>query len=290
MRFSPATSPGGEGARGDRLSPGRGVRAASIRDGGAGSAGARLLPLGGRARASSRAGEAHARRVGMNVVCPSCGQETPAGFPLCANCGAPLAAEAPSAREERKVVTVLFCDLVGFTGRAEAMDPEDVRTFLSGYHERVRHELERYGGTVEKFVGDAVMALFVDLKRTAARALSPRAAHRAHRHRRRADPRRHRRAPAARATRASSSAASTGRTSATRSSRRTTRATQLLRFIARRARGRGRHRLLPVAQEGRGDRRLAERAKASPRCPTTPAWTPTCASATRTASCARTAS
>ena len=67
---------------------------------------------------------------------------------------------APAAREERKVVTVLFCDLVGFTSRAESMDPEDVRAFLSGYHEQVRHELERFGGTVEKFVGDSVMALF----------------------------------------------------------------------------------------------------------------------------------
>ena len=57
-------------------------------------------------------------------------------------------------------MTVLFCDLVGFTGRAESMDPEDVRALLSGYHERVRRELERHGGTVEKFVGDAVMALF----------------------------------------------------------------------------------------------------------------------------------
>ena len=63
-------------------------------------------------------------------------------------------------REERKVVTVLFCDLVGFTARAESMDPEDVRALLSAYHERVRRELERFGGTVEKFVGDAVMALF----------------------------------------------------------------------------------------------------------------------------------
>ena len=94
-----------------------------------------------------------------NIVCPSCGQETPEGFPRCANCGAELVTAA-AAREERKVVTVLFCDLVGFTGRAESMDPEDVRALLSGYHERVRHELERHGGTVEKFVGDAVMALF----------------------------------------------------------------------------------------------------------------------------------
>ena len=64
------------------------------------------------------------------------------------------------ARRERKVVTVVFCDLVGFTARAESLDPEDVEAFLRPYHERVRSELERHGGTVEKFIGDAVMALF----------------------------------------------------------------------------------------------------------------------------------
>ena len=63
-------------------------------------------------------------------------------------------------RRERKVVSVLFCDLVGFTTRAESMDPEDVEALLRPYHERVRSELERHGGTVEKFIGDAVMALF----------------------------------------------------------------------------------------------------------------------------------
>src|SRR5881409_484820 len=75
-------------------------------------------------------------------------------------CGAPLAAAAPGRREERKVVTVLFCDLVGFTSRAEQMDPEDVAAILAPYHARLRAELERFGGTVEKFIGDAVMALF----------------------------------------------------------------------------------------------------------------------------------
>jgi predicted ATPase/class 3 adenylate cyclase len=63
-------------------------------------------------------------------------------------------------RRERKVVTVVFCDLVGFTSQAESMDPEDVEALLTPYHERVRSELERHGGTVEKFIGDAVMALF----------------------------------------------------------------------------------------------------------------------------------
>src|ERR1051325_1771898 len=63
-------------------------------------------------------------------------------------------------RRERKVVTVLFVDLAGFTSRAEVMDPEDVAAMLDPYHERVKDELERRGGTVEKFIGDAVMAVF----------------------------------------------------------------------------------------------------------------------------------
>ncbi|MBM2823535.1 MAG: adenylyl cyclase class-3/4/guanylyl cyclase [Thermoleophilia bacterium] len=93
------------------------------------------------------------------ISCPSCGQENPEGFRLCGMCGASLVAEA-AAREERKVVTVLFCDLVGFTAKAEQLDPEDVRAVLGPYHSRLRAELERHGGTVEKFIGDAVMALF----------------------------------------------------------------------------------------------------------------------------------
>jgi class 3 adenylate cyclase/tetratricopeptide (TPR) repeat protein len=64
------------------------------------------------------------------------------------------------ARRERKVVTILFADLVGFTSRAEEMDPEDVAAELARYQGRVRTELERYGGTVEKFIGDAAMAIF----------------------------------------------------------------------------------------------------------------------------------
>jgi class 3 adenylate cyclase len=63
-------------------------------------------------------------------------------------------------RRERKVVTILFADLVGFTSRAEQMDPEDVEAELDRYHKHVRGELERFGGTVEKFIGDAVMAIF----------------------------------------------------------------------------------------------------------------------------------
>src|SRR4249919_1623160 len=63
-------------------------------------------------------------------------------------------------RAERKTVSVLFADLVGFTARAEALDPEDVEAILAPYHARLRAELQRRGGTVEKFIGDAVMALF----------------------------------------------------------------------------------------------------------------------------------
>jgi class 3 adenylate cyclase/tetratricopeptide (TPR) repeat protein len=94
------------------------------------------------------------------MTCPECGHENPAAARFCSNCGAQLETVAAPAREERKVVTVLFADLVGFTSRAEQMDPEDVRAVLEPYHARLRTELERRGGTVEKFIGDAVMALF----------------------------------------------------------------------------------------------------------------------------------
>ena len=95
------------------------------------------------------------------LTCPACGKELPGEFPFCPFCGAPLT-EQPSApvQEERKVVTVLFCDLVGFTAASEAADPEDVRSRIRPYHARLRQEIERYGGTVEKFIGDAVMAVF----------------------------------------------------------------------------------------------------------------------------------
>src|SRR6266516_7558531 len=93
-------------------------------------------------------------------ACPSCGHANPVGAKFCSECAAPLVASAPTARAERKIVTVLFADLVGFTARAERLDPEDVQAVLAPYHARLRSELERYGGTVEKFIGDAVMALF----------------------------------------------------------------------------------------------------------------------------------
>ena len=91
--------------------------------------------------------------------CPSCQAENPDRQKFCGECGAPLLGSGP-AKEERKVVTVLFTDLVGFTSRSERLDPEDVRAMLSPYYLRLRREIERYGGTVEKFIGDAVMAVF----------------------------------------------------------------------------------------------------------------------------------
>jgi class 3 adenylate cyclase/tetratricopeptide (TPR) repeat protein len=94
------------------------------------------------------------------LVCPSCGRENPEGFRFCGFCTAPLEREFAVEREERKFVSVIFCDLVGFTDRSDRADPEDVRATLRPYHARVRKEIERFGGTVEKFVGDAVMAVF----------------------------------------------------------------------------------------------------------------------------------
>jgi class 3 adenylate cyclase len=93
------------------------------------------------------------------MICPSCGRENADDARFCSQCATPLE-ERAAAREERKVVTCLFCDLVGFTARAESMDPEDVRRLLQPYHARVRGELERFGGThyirgCEALVGEA---------------------------------------------------------------------------------------------------------------------------------------
>src|SRR3954447_12216190 len=94
------------------------------------------------------------------VTCATCGRKNASDARFCNSCGSVLAAAPESRREERKVVTVLFAVLVGFTSRAERMDPEDVRSLLAPYWKHLRDELERFGGTVEKFIGDAVMALF----------------------------------------------------------------------------------------------------------------------------------
>jgi class 3 adenylate cyclase/tetratricopeptide (TPR) repeat protein len=93
------------------------------------------------------------------TVCSRCGRENPDDARFCNSCAAPLAGRE-SRREERKVVSVLFADIVGFTDRAERLDPEDVRALQEPYWEHLRLELQRHGGTVEKFIGDAVVAVF----------------------------------------------------------------------------------------------------------------------------------
>jgi class 3 adenylate cyclase/tetratricopeptide (TPR) repeat protein len=96
-------------------------------------------------------------------VCASCGSTHPPGTRFCGDCGAPLAAATPIAAlpaAERRVVSVLFVDLVGFTSASEGRDAEETRELLTRYFEMSRRTVERYGGTVEKFIGDAVMALW----------------------------------------------------------------------------------------------------------------------------------
>jgi class 3 adenylate cyclase/tetratricopeptide (TPR) repeat protein len=90
--------------------------------------------------------------------CTSCGKENVEDAVFCAYCGTSLSTTAPT--EERRFLTILFADLVGFTAESDEADPEDVRARLIPYHQRVREEIERFDGTVEKLIGDGVMAVF----------------------------------------------------------------------------------------------------------------------------------
>ena len=101
--------------------------------------------------------------------CPSCGAETVAGQAFCTDCGTALSATATPTRrrpderrrgEERRVVSVLFVDVVGWTSAAEQLDPEDLRAAQSDYFAAVRTVIEETGGTLEKYIGDAVLACF----------------------------------------------------------------------------------------------------------------------------------
>ncbi|HEX6655127.1 MAG TPA: adenylate/guanylate cyclase domain-containing protein, partial [Candidatus Limnocylindria bacterium] len=107
----------------------------------------------------------------LQVVCLNCGTPLPAGFSFCTSCGTPVTAlhpasgpgvahQLPQPIAERRLVSVMFCDLVDFTGIAERLDPEEVRDLLSRYFEAAREVTARYGGTIEKFIGDAVMAVW----------------------------------------------------------------------------------------------------------------------------------
>jgi len=92
-------------------------------------------------------------------LCPNCGEENPAKFRLCGFCGTPLAPVAPP-QEVRKLVTILFCDLKGSTALGERLDSESLRETMSRYFDSMSAEITRHGGTIEKFIGDAVMAVF----------------------------------------------------------------------------------------------------------------------------------
>jgi len=94
------------------------------------------------------------------VKCASCGGEVTGEFAFCPYCGASLTRASAPLSEQRKVVTILFCDVTGSTQLGEQLDPEALRTLLARYFERMKAIVERHGGSVEKFIGDAVMAVF----------------------------------------------------------------------------------------------------------------------------------
>jgi class 3 adenylate cyclase len=112
----------------------------------------------------SEAGQRFCGSCGERLVlaCRECGASSPLDFRYCGSCGASLGEEADQQRtgEERRVVSVLFADLVGFTARSERLDPEDVQASLTPYYARLRDEIEAFGGSVEKFIGDAVVGVF----------------------------------------------------------------------------------------------------------------------------------
>ena len=122
------------------------------------------------------------------LACPSCGALNPVGFGFCGSCGSSLERVVPDLRgrrtrpatasaaraglglgetpeasrriEERKVVTMLFADLTASTEMASRLDPEDLRAVLRPFFDAMTEEIDRYGGTVEKFIGDAIVAAF----------------------------------------------------------------------------------------------------------------------------------
>jgi class 3 adenylate cyclase/tetratricopeptide (TPR) repeat protein len=92
--------------------------------------------------------------------CSSCGEQNPERARFCWSCGAALSGQAAAKPEVRKTVTVLFCDVTGSTALGDRLDPESLRAVMARYYERMRQVVERHGGTVAKFIGDAVVAVF----------------------------------------------------------------------------------------------------------------------------------
>ncbi|MGZ4138246.1 MAG: ATP-binding protein [Actinomycetota bacterium] len=93
-------------------------------------------------------------------TCPTCGEQGADRARFCQACGAPLPEQAPAHHEVRKTVSVVFADMTGSTALGERLDPEMLRRVMTRYYEEMRAAIERHGGTVEKFIGDAVMAVF----------------------------------------------------------------------------------------------------------------------------------
>src|SRR4051812_42470842 len=93
------------------------------------------------------------------LLCPQCGAENPASARFCNACGSGLEDDA-AAREVRKTVTVVFCDVVGSTSLGERHDPEVLRGMMARFYAAMREPVERHGGTVEKVIGDALVAVF----------------------------------------------------------------------------------------------------------------------------------
>ena len=93
-------------------------------------------------------------------LCPNCQEDNPERAKFCLSCGTPLGEQPAPKREARKTVTVVFTDVAGFTSTAERSDPEAIRSFMARYFERMSAVVDRHGGRVEKFIGDAVMSVF----------------------------------------------------------------------------------------------------------------------------------
>src|SRR3954466_5817910 len=129
-----------------------------------------VYPLDGRTTVTPRQGCAKAvqRRdrdprlplMAASVACPECGTGVTAGTKFCPECGARQPERPAPSREVRKLVTVLFADVTGSTALGEQLDPEALRALMTRYFTTMRSIIERHGGTVEKFIGDAVMAVF----------------------------------------------------------------------------------------------------------------------------------